>query len=437
MSQAAAVVNLAGQPGPGPGRAQHPEALAFLFQPSRYKVAWGGRGGTKSWGFARALLAIGYQAPKRILCARETMQSISDSVHALLKDQVVAMGLESFYDVQKSTIVGLNGTAFTFAGLKHNVQQIKSTEAVDIVWVEEAEKVSKGSWETLIPTVRKEGSEIWVSFNPELATDDTYRRFVTSPPPGAVVRKLTWRDNPWLSDVLRAEMRYLKESDPAAYDHVWEGACISTVEGAIYAAEIRAVESGGRITRVPYDPTRPVHTFWDLGYGDSTAVWFVQVHPFEYRCIDYLEGMQYPLAWYQKAIQSKPYIYGNHYLPHDAKSKQLGTGKSIEELMRSAGFAVRIVPKLSLTDGINAVRMIMPRVWFDGEKCADGLQNLRHYRWGPIGQLGQQRREPLHDWASHGADAFRYFAVGIRPVPASDPVHDRFGWQPEASSCWS
>jgi len=402
--------------------AEFPDILQPLFRPARYKVLYGGRGGAKSWGIARALLIIGATRKIRVLCARETMRAISESVHHLLETQIDALGLRGRYVVEKASIKGVNGTEFIFAGLRLNIANIKSTEDVDIVWVEEAHAVSKHSWETLIPTIRKEGSEIWVSFNPELETDDTYARFVKSPPPGAVVIRMNWRDNPWFPEVLRGEMEHLKATDEDAYDHVWEGNCIRAVEGAVYAKEIRALEAAGHITRVPYDPSKPVHTFWDLGIGDSTAIWFAQVVGFEYRLIDYLEASGNGLPIFLRALQERKYVYGTDYLPHDGRARELGSGRSIEELMRSAGRRVQIVPKLSVSDGINAVRTILPTCWFDGEKCADGLQALRHYRYGIVQTLGSPTREPLHDWASHGADSFRYLAVGIRtPKPVPPP----------------
>jgi phage terminase large subunit len=146
--------------------AEFPEKLACLFKPNRYKVLYGGRGGAKSWGIARALLIMASNKPLRILCARELQMSIRDSVHKLLSDQIETLQLSGFYEIQNSSIKGLNGSEFSFAGLRSNVAQIKSYEGVDICWVEEAQTVSKGSWNVLIPTIRKDGSEIWVSFNP-------------------------------------------------------------------------------------------------------------------------------------------------------------------------------------------------------------------------------------------------------------------------------
>lgn len=394
--------------------AQFPVKLRFLFQPKRYKIAYGGRGGTKSWGFARALLILAAQKPLRILCARETQKSITDSVHTLLRDQINNLGLSDFYTVTNHAIVGQNGSNFAFIGIRQNVGNMKSFEGCDICWVEEAQTVSKNSWEVLIPTIRREGSEIWVSFNPDLETDETYKRFVINTPPNSEVVKINWSDNPWFPEVLRQEMEHLKAKDPDSYEHVYEGMCKQTVEGAIYRQELLAADKEGRITRVPYDANKPVHTFWDLGFGDNTSIWMAQSIGFEFRLIDFISACQQPLGFYVKTLQNKPYVFGTDYLPHDARAHELGSGRSIEEQLRGLGRKVAIVPKLSVADGIAAARSIFGKCWFDAENCADGLQALRHYRYESDEKLGTLKKEPLHDWASHPADAFRYFGVAIR-----------------------
>lgn len=419
-----------------PTKAEFPEKLEFLFEPKRYKIAYGGRGGAKSWGYARALLILGAQRPLRILCARETQKSIGESVHKLLEDQIAALGFSALYHVEKARIIGVNGTEITFAGLKHNIDNIKSLEAYDIVWVEEAHTVSKASWEKLIPTIRKDGSEIWVSFNPEFEDDDTYQRFVVKPPAPerAFVRKINWRDNPWFPQVLQEEMDELRAKDPDAFNHIYEGCCVNVLAGAIYESELRLADAQQRITSVPYDRTRPVDCFWDLGYGDMTAVWFAQSFNFEYRLIDYLEACGKPIHWYLTQMQSRGYIFGTDWLPWDLgmHAKQMGSGKSIEELMRLAGRKVRITPKMSVADGINAARSIFPQCWFDQARCAEGVRALRTYRYGEVKATGSATREPIHDDSSHGADAFRYFAIGTRPpkkegdgkrLPVPPPVH--------------
>jgi len=395
------------------GKAEFPYKLDFLFDPHRYKVLYGGRGGAKSWGVARALLIQGAKSPLRILCAREFQNSITESVHHLLQAQSNELGLGNFYQVQQSQITGVNGTEFVFAGIRNNISRIKSFEGIDRVWVEEAQTVSKTSWDTLIPTIRKNGSEIWLTFNPELDTDDTYKRFVLNPPDDAKVVKLNWSDNPWFPDVLAKERDQLKARDYDSYVNIWEGECRTSLEGAIYANELRSAKEDGRIRNVPYDAAKLVHTFFDLGWADNTSIWFAQSVGPELHLIDYYSNSLQPIQHYLQVMQGKGYIYGTDWLPHDAKAKSLQTGRSVEEVMLSMGRKVSITPNLSIYDGIQAARTIFNRCYFDESKCAEGLQSLRHYRYDIDPESKQLSGRPLHDFHSHAADAFRYFALSI------------------------
>jgi len=395
----------------GAPRAKFPKKLGFLFEPKRYKILYGGRGGAKSWGVARALLILGSNRVLRIVCAREFQKSIADSVHQLLSDQIEALGLDSFYEIQQTCIKGRNGTEFVFHGLKHNINNIKSLEGCDICWVEEAANVSRASWNKLIPTIRKDGSEIWVTFNPELETDETYERFVRSPPDNAAIVKIDYSDNPFLPQVLRDEIEQLQRRNVDDYLHVYGGHCKQTLEGAIFAAEMRDAMKAGRICRVPYTPTKPVNTFWDLGWSDSVAIWFIQRIGFEYRVIDYLEDSQKTLGWYIQECQKKGYVYDLDHFPHDGKHKTLASGgKSLEQQARELGRKVRTLPTTALSAQINAARTVFANCYFDEDKCADGLNALRHYRY-EVDENGQFSKTPLHDWSSHGASAFMSFGI--------------------------
>ena len=393
---------------------EFPLKLQCLFEPSRYKVLYGGRGGAKSWGIARALLVIGSTKPTRVLCAREFQTSIKDSVHKLLCDQIQSMGLGEFYEITDRTIRGKNGTEFNFVGLKNNVANVKSYEGVDICWIEEAQSVSKRSYDVLIPTIRKEKSEIWISFNPELETDETYKRWVSNPPDNAKVVKIGWQDNPWFPEVLKDEKDALKGRDPEAYQTVWEGMCRLTVDGAVFAKEMQMAEINNQITNVPYDPIKPVYTIWDLGWADSTAIWFVQFIGMEIRVLRYIEDSQKTISYYLAEIQKFGYVYDTHYLPHDAASRNLGTGKSIEEIVRATGMNVRVLDRVPIADSINAARTIFPRCYFDRQNTTDGLQCLRHYRYEVDPDTKQFSRTPLHDQYSHGADAFRMLGLMVQ-----------------------
>ena len=394
-------------------QADFPKALQCLFEPKRTKVLWGGRGAGRSWGVARALLLIGTEKPARVLCVRELQNSITESVHKLLSDQIEALGLSGFYDIQAAKIIGKNGTTFSYEGIKNNSAKIKSYEGIDYAWAEEAIKISKQSWGVLIPTIRKPNSEIWMTFNPELETDYTYQRFVKGADPDtSTVVKMTYRDNPWFPEVLRVEMELDRARDPDYYANVWEGHCLQMLEGVVYAKELRAAQVQNRICSVPWDREWPVDTYWDLGRADNTAIWFTQRVAMQYRLLAYFEDSGQDITYFLRECQNRGYVYGTMNLPHDAKAKRLGSKRTIEETVRQAGYRVSIVPKLSLVDGINAARMILPNCWFDETECTDGLNALRHYRYRIVD--GQQSNEPLHDWASDGADAFRYFGVGAK-----------------------
>jgi phage terminase large subunit len=399
-------------------KAEFPVKLEGLFKKSRYKVLYGGRGGAKSWGIARALLIKGAKDPIRILCAREFQTSIKDSVHKLLCDQIESLGLLSFYEITQTSIRGRNGTEFSFVGLKNNVSNIKSYEGVDICWVEEAQTTSRLSWNILIPTIRKEGSEIWISFNPELETDETYQRFVANPPADSITMKVNWYDNPWFPDTLKLEKDALKQRDEEAYNQVWEGLCRQTVDGAIFAKEMQQAEKDGRICRVPYDATKPVHAVFDLGWSDSTAIWFLQFIGMETRLIRYIEDSQKTISYYLATMQTFGYVYDTIWLPHDAENKTLAAaGRSIDDIVRAAGYKTQIMPRVPILDSINAARTIFPNCYFDREHTADGLACLRHYRYEVDPETGQFSRNPLHDHYSHGADAFRYIALMIKEPP--------------------
>ncbi len=354
---------------------------------------------------------MGAARPLRILCAREIQRTIADSVHRLLSDQANALGLLGHYQILDSEIRGVNGTSFSFAGLRQqDVGKIKSFEGVDICWVEEAQTVSKKSWDILIPTIRKEKSEIWVTFNPELDTDDTYTRFVVNPPPGSVLININYSDNPWFPKTLDTERQHLKKSDPTAYENVWEGRCRTTVDGAIYQREISDLVKDQRVRPVPYDPILKVHTVWDLGFNDAMTIIFVQRRGGEMRILDYIEDSHKTLAEYVSEINQRKYVWGHDWLPHDGAARDIKTGKSAKEVLDALGRDARLIPKMDVESGIKAARLMFPRCYFDDMKTKRLLDCLKRYRRA-IPTTTNEPAAPLHDEYSHGADAFRYLAV--------------------------
>lgn len=394
---------------------EFPDKLAFLFEPHRYKVAYGGRGSGKSWSFARALLLLGAQKPLRILCTREIQKSIADSVHKLLADQIVSLGLQSFYEIQQTCIKGKNGTELIFAGLQqHTVDSIKSYEGVDVVWAEEAHAILTKSWTVLIPTIRKPGSEIWVTYNPQLESDETHQRFVVNPAPDCVSVLMNYNDNPWFPGVLEQERLHAKATmKPEQYNHIWEGKCMPAVEGAIYFEQMSQAES--RIGNVPHDGLLKTHVIFDLGWNDAMTIILAQKVAGEIRIVHYIEGHQRTLAEYSAELKGlmldgQPINWGHVYLPHDGYAKRHQSGKSDAEVMGQLGWSVLQVPNMSVEQGINRVREVFPRVYFNRDRTARLVECLKRYR-RQINQQTNEPGDPRHDEFSHGADVMRYLAI--------------------------
>ena len=231
-----------------PTKIEIPPAFGDFGKPYRYRVWYGGRGSSKSWTVARVLIALAVSRPVRVLCVREFQNSINDSVKRLLADQIEALGLTPWFKVQETSISSSAGAEFLFKGLARNIQGIKSTEGVDICWVEEGQTVSQASLDILIPTIRKGGSELWFTYNPEHDDDPMHRLMrMLEDEPSALVRKVGWQDNPWFPDELNAERQLLLRHDPEAYEHVWEGECRTISEAVVFR------------NRVSFDPFETPH----------------------------------------------------------------------------------------------------------------------------------------------------------------------------------
>lgn len=365
------------------------------------------------------------------------------------------------YEITQTTIRHKCGTEFFFKGLKHNLTEIKSTEGVDIVWAEEAEKISAASWEVLIPTIRKEKSEIWISFNAKNPTDATYQRFVFKALDDAVVKKVSWRDNPHFPEVLRKEKDTLEKNDPQAYAHIWEGEFDTRYFGGVYSKQMAEAAQQGRIRGDIWDKSLPVHTAWDLGRRDSTSIWWFQRTGSENRIIDYyeatLENMPHycsQITGYHQSIKledingitriiqqprgkameglerRRAYKYGDHFVPHDARNKLLQSGGlSIIELADAMDVRMSLVPASSQQNQIEAGRATIAESFFDRDRCAKGIDCLNQYQFLWDDDRKVFKDKPDHNWASHGADAFEILAlarkgVTIEPKAASPRYSD-------------
>lgn len=432
---------------------EFPEKLSFLVnEPARYKILYGGRGGMKTESIARALVILTVQYKLRIACFREFQKSITESVYPTIVHVIHEYGLsDQFKILDKSIICLRTGSEFIFAGLRYNIDSIKSMARIDIAWVEEARNISKTSIEKLGPTIRGRhesdpagmggpfglGPEIWMSFNPELDTDEVYKRFIIKKDmyapdfiPNektgeleryAYVVKVGWQDNKWFPADMRRDMILAKAADPDEWLYVWEGNTKHTVDGAIYAKEIRKVLLEERRGKVPYDPSKPVFCFWDLGHADHTSIWFIQRVGMYYNVIDFYQNRMEKVPHYTKEMKDRNYVYGRIFLPHDGANETLAA-RSVEKQVRDAfpGIPVVVVPRVAKKEmGIKAARLVFDFCNFDEDKTSEGWQCLCRYQY-EVDEDGQYSRTPLHNEYSDGADAFQTFALSLKSETASE-----------------
>lgn len=430
-------------------RVDVPRALAPLLQPARYKAAYGGRGGAKSHFFAEQLILRCYAGKTRAVCIREVQNTIRESVRQLLIDKIQALGLGTFFDVKEGEINGRNGSLIVFKGMQtYNAENIKSLEDFDVAWVEEAQTFSEKSLRLLRPTIRKDGSEIWFSWNPRHDSDAVDKFFRGGEKPrNAIICPVNWYDNPWFPAVLVEEKEQDYASDEEMAEHVWGGGYEIITEAAYYAKHIAAAEREGRVGFFPYDARYPVFTGWDLGVDDYTAIWFIQIIEGRPRVIDYYEAsglgaddiLKEALPEYSKDLQDRvsalvelgrdrPFKYGRHFMPHDIGNREWGAGaKTRIQTLNGLGMPLDTINRGVAQDPeerINAVRRLLPICDFhQSKRVMLGLSRLRRYSRKKNEALGTYLG-PLHDDNSHGADAFGEFAVNagiVVPKPAPEP----------------
>ena len=430
-------------------KVQFPEKALPLFTPAPYKVMYGGRGGSKSWDMARAILALGANRKLFVVCGREIQRSIKDSVHKLLSEQVSELGLSSLYDVQEQKILGKNGTEIVFVGVRNNITSIKSMEGIDIFWLTEAVHVSNHTWDTLLPTVRRDppfgpfgkGSEVWLDFNPDLATDDTYQRWVLNPPADCLVIEVNWNDNPWFPDILKRQMEEMRLRDHDEYLTVWEGKVRRSLAGSIYSKELaKAIEEGRISPSIKYDRSKGVSVSFDLGRSDMCAFWCFQQIGMEHHAIDFYGNSGFDIGHFIEELQKRKYLIRTIYLPHDADHHVQAAQKTIARQVRDVypENIVKIVPRtLSIVNDINYVRQIFPRVWFSEQNTADGVLGLQHYVYDVNPETKAVSKQPKHTWASNPADAFRTYFMGLKDDAKKTPKEDfDYSYEPEHAQGW-
>ena len=394
-----------------------PAAFAPLLAPARYKGAHGGRGSGKSHFFAELLVEEALLNPGlRAVCIREVQKSLKESAKRLVEDKIQTMGLGRQFEVLRDEIRTPGGGVIIFQGMQdHTAESIKSLEGFDRAWIEEAQTLSDRSLTLLRPTIRKEGSEIWASWNPTRKADAIDRFLRQNTPPGAVVVKINWKDNPFFPAVLEAERRLDLDKYPDKYEHVWEGGYATAIEGAYFAKYL--VEAKDRITFVPKDPLMAVRAFWDIGgsgaKADATAIWIAQFVGREIRVLDYYEAQGQPLGAHVQWLRESGYDKVECVLPHDGAQNDKVYSVSYESALREAGFSVKVIPNQGAGAAkmrVEVARRLFPRIWFNKATTEPGRDALGWYH--------EKRDEdrgiglgPNHDWSSHAADAFGLLCV--------------------------
>lgn len=370
--------------------------------------------------------------PGLIVCGREFMNSLDESSLAEVKAAIASEPwLQDAYDVgDKYVRTRDRRIEFDFIGLRHNLDSVKSKARIRLLWVDEAEPVSEKAWEKAIPTVREDGSEIWVTWNPERRKSPTHKRFRLNPPDKAKIVELNWRDNPWFPANLDAKRLEDLSRRPDQYDHIWEGGFVSIIDGAYYAKSLAEAKNQGRIGRVSFDPLMRVRIYCDLGgtgaKADAFSMWPAQFIAREIRVRDYYEAQGQQLATHIQWLHSKGYTpdKADIYLPHDGETNDRVYDVSFESAFRAAGYNVTVIPnqgKGAARMRIEAGRRVFPMIWFDEESTEGGREALGWYHEKKSDDHREIGLGPEHDWSSHGADAFGMMAVAYEMPKADKP----------------
>lgn len=399
--------------------------------------AHGGRGSAKTRTFAlmtavRAYIWANARIEGIILCGRQFMNSLDESSLEEVKAAIRSKPwLESFFDIgEKYVRTRCGRISYKFTGLDRNIDSVKSKSRILLCWVDEAEPVSDAAWSVLIPTLREEVSELWVTWNPKSKNSATHKRFRVASDPRFKIAEVNWRDNPWFPSKLeRDRLRDLSDR-PDSYAHVWEGDFVTAVEGAYYAKSLTEAKSGGRIGRVAKDPLMAVRAFWDIGgtgaKSDACAIWIGQFVGREIRVLDYYEAQGQPLASHVEWLRNKGYGSAVCVLPHDGATNDRVHDVSFESALRQAQFKVQVIANQGAGAArrrIEAGRRLFPSIWFNEDTTGPGRDALGWYH-----EKRDEERNyglgPEHDWSSHGADAF-----GLMCVAYEMPKQNEASWK--------
>lgn len=426
-----------------------PKLIPVFTGEAPYRGAFGGRGSAKTRSFATMAAVFGVRfaeanEPGVIVCGREFMNSLDESSLAEVKAAIAAdPWLSSKYEVGDRYVRTRDRRIeFAFVGLRHNLDSIKSKARIRLLWVDEAEPVSEAAWIIIIPTIREENAEIWVTWNPKRKKSATNKRFREDPPAGAKIIEMNWQDNPRFPAILNRARLEDQSKRADQYPHIWNGKYVTSVDGAYFAPGLLLAREQGRISRVSFDPLMRVRVYCDLGgtgaKADAFAMWPAQFIGREIRTRDYYEAQGQPLSTHIQWLHSKGYKpeVADIYLPHDGETNDRVIDVSFESAFRAAGYEVVVIPnqgKGAAKMRVEAGRRVFNTIWFDEETTEDGRDALGWYHEKKSDDDREALLGPEHDWSSHGADAFGLMCVAYEAPQIEEDRSPKFGraggWQ--------
>ncbi len=388
--------------------------------------AYGGRGSAKTQTFAKMSAVWAYKLAAAgskgiILCGRQFMNSLDDSSLEEVKAAIKSEDwLEAFFDIGEKYVRTKDGNIkYAFSGLDRNISSIKSKARILLCWVDEAEEVLDSAWVTLIPTIREEDSELWVTWNPRSKASSTNRRFKESTDPLYNIVQMNWRDNPKFPSKLERERQRDLKDNPEMYDHIWEGDYLKVVTGAYYAKSLQETKKAGRISVVAADPLMTMRLFIDIGgtgaKADAFSMWVAQFVGKQILVLDYYEAVGQPLATHLAWLRSKGHTpdKAQFWLPHDGVSNDKVYDVSYESALNQAGYKTTVVPnqgKGAAKSRVESARRTFPQVWFNESTTEAGRDALGwyHEKKDEVRDIGLG---PDHDWSSHSADAYGLMSI--------------------------
>ena len=399
-----------------------PDKLVPVFQgEADVRGARGGRGSAKTRTFAKMTAVRTHMWDRAgregiILCGRQFMNSLEDSsleeVKAAIQDEP---WLAPHFDIGDKYVRTKSGRiSYSFTGLARNLNSLKSKARILLAWIDEAEPVTEDAWVKLIPTLREEDSELWLTWNPEREDAPTNKRFFNSTDPRTKIVEMNWRDNPWFPDILNRVRLKDQAERPHLYQHIWEGDFLRSIEGAYYSEALNKAREDGRVGWVGEDPNLIIRLFADIGgtgaKADNFVFWAAQFVGAEIRWVNHYERQGQPISAHLAWMRSQGYSPDRCkiWLPHDGDTKDRVFDVSYRSAFTDAGYEVEVIPnqgKGAAMARVEEGRRLFSRMRFDEEKCSAGLKALGWYHEKRDEERGIGLG-PDHDWSSHSADAF-------------------------------